>query len=340
MNRASQFPFGVLSAAPIRRLIEADLDGCVQVIQSAYLSHDAGRTVNPHSSFLTFPDAPKSRIIALPAHLGAPWNISGIKWIASYPDNVGRGFPRASAVIVLNGSDHGYPYACLEGSVISAARTAASAALAAVQLRRGQRKLGALGIVGTGLIAAWVCRFLFGTGWECDELHVYDLDPRAARRFVANLPASSRAARVRYVADVGALLRACELTVFATVAAKPHVHDVDMFAHAPSILHLSLRDLAPAILLGAQNFVDDVAHVLRAQTSLHLAEQERGHADFITGTLGDLLQGRRSVDPERPAIFSPFGLGLLDLALSKYVYERALASEPPVMIDGFFAGAD
>ena len=45
------------------------------------------------------------------------------------------------------------------------------------------------------------------------------------------------------------LIRSSDLVVFATVAAEPHVHEVSWFAHNPVVLHVSLRDLAPEILL-------------------------------------------------------------------------------------------
>ena len=136
----SHFPFSVITANTIFRLISEDLSGCVNVVRDAYLAHAEGRSVNPHSVFLRFQDRPNARIIALPSHLGDPWKTSGIKWIASYPDNVSKGSPRASAVLLLNNHENGYPFACLEGSVISAARTAASAVLAASHLRGGNHK--------------------------------------------------------------------------------------------------------------------------------------------------------------------------------------------------------
>ena len=55
--------------------------------------------------------------------------------------------------------------------------------------------------------------------------------------------------------------------MFATVAAAPHVHDPAWFAHNPLVLHVSLRDLAPEVLLGSTNVVDDVEHCLKADTS-------------------------------------------------------------------------
>ena len=47
------------------------------------------------------------------------------------PRQRAAGLPRASAVLILNDPGTGYPFACLESSIISATRTAASAAVAA-----------------------------------------------------------------------------------------------------------------------------------------------------------------------------------------------------------------
>ena len=99
------------------------------------------------------------------------------------------------------------------------------------------------------------------------------------------------------------------------------------------MLHISLRDLAPEILLRSQNVVDDVEQVMKADTSPHLAEQLTGNRSFVTGTLAEIMLGHQSVNRSRPIIFSPFGMGILDVAVGKWVYDRAVAASRDLRLD-------
>jgi ornithine cyclodeaminase len=138
------------------------------------------------------------------------------------------------------------------------------------------------------------------------------------------------------VSDLTELLRASDLIVFTTVASTPHVADASLFEHNPLVLHISLRDLAPEILLRSQNVVDDVEHVMKANTSPHLTEQQTGNRNFVTGTLAEVMLGRRSVNRGRPIIFSPFGMGILDVAVGKWVYDQAVAAGQDLRLTDFF----
>lgn len=337
MNTSSAFPFSIITGRTIFRLIHEDLHGCIDVVRNAYLAHADGRSVNPSSFFLRFPDRPNARIIGLPSHLSEPWEISGIKWISSFPDNIHRGFPRASAVLVLNNHENGYPYACLEASIISASRTAASAVLAAQHLLKNRnRKVHALGIIGTGFIARYIYRFLIGTGWEIETIYLYDSVPGEAKRFSEGVCDPAQHAARRIAPDLNSLLTSSDLILFTTVAPRPHVHDPAVFAHKPVVLHISLRDLAPEVVLQAFNIVDDVDHVMKADTSLHLAEKLTGRRDFVSGTLADVMSERKCVNPDQPIIFSPFGLGILDLALGKWVHDKAVVAGENIAVEDFF----
>ncbi len=143
-----------------------------------------------------------------------------------------------------------------------------------------------------GLIARYIHTFLAGTGWSFDEIGVYDLSADSTAGFVGSLEASGAARRMTVHKTAEQLIRSSDMIVFATIAGEPHVKELSWFAHNPLVLHVSLRDLAPEIILASTNFVDDVEHCLKANTSPHLAEQRTGNRDFLQGTLGDLMSGR------------------------------------------------
>jgi ornithine cyclodeaminase len=336
VERATVPPFAVISGGQVQGVLQGREAEIVELVAATYRLHGVGDSVNPPSYFLRFPDRPSARIIALPASIGGPIRVDGLKWVSSFPENVAAGVPRASAVLILNDHDTGYPLACLEASIISATRTAASAALAADWLSRGRPRPTRVGFVGVGLIARYIHTFLAETGWSFDEIGVHDLSAGSANGFRGYLEQSGTAGRITVHDGAEELIRSSDLVVFATVAAQPHVHDVSWLAHNPVVLHVSLRDLAPQILLASTNVVDDVDHCLKANTSPHLAEQLTGNRDFLLGTLDEVMAGRVSVPAGRPVIFSPFGLGVLDLAVGKYVYDKVASSGHLHVIDDFF----
>ncbi|WP_406641801.1 2,3-diaminopropionate biosynthesis protein SbnB [Amycolatopsis sp. WGS_07] len=313
--------FAVVSGAQVHQVLDGAEKQLVELIEAAYRLHGRQETVNPPSYFLRFPDRPSARIIALPASVGGEVAVDGIKWISSFPENVRSGLPRASAVLILNDQSTGYPLACMESSIISASRTAASAALAADWLSRRGERPRRLGFVGTGLIARYVHRFLIGTGWDFDETAVFDLSAEHAAGFRGYLE-STGASGISVRESAEDLIRGSDLIVFATVAGEPHVHDPAWFAHRPLVLNVSLRDLSTEVILASANVVDDVEHCLKANTSVHLAEQATGGRDFLDGTLFDVLTGALALDADRPLVFSPFGLGVLDLAVGKHVLDE------------------
>jgi 2,3-diaminopropionate biosynthesis protein SbnB len=329
-------PFAVIPGAQVQQALQGREQEIVALVERAYQLHCAGDSVNPPSYFLRFPDRPSSRIIALPASIGGDLRVDGLKWISSFPENVSAGIPRASAVLILNDHATGYPFACLESSIISATRTAALAASATDWLTRGRQSPARVGFFGVGLIARYIHTFLTRTGWSFDEIGVYDLSGHSAAGFREYLERSDTVGRITLHGSAEQLIRSSDLVVFATTAGQPHVSDVTWFEHHPLVLHVSLRDLAPEILLASTNIVDDVEHCLKANTSPHLAEQLTGNRDFLLGTLGDVMLRRVAIPASQPLIFSPFGLGVLDLTVGKYVYDEIVRTGELHVIDGFF----
>src|SRR6266851_4332301 len=199
------FELSIINGKSVFDIVRAQRSECIRIVREAYLAHADGHSLNPDSYFLRFPKKPDCRIIALPAYIGNGFDVAGLKWIASFPANVQRGFPRASAVLVLNSYETGYPLAILESSIISAARTAASAVLAAHWLSGQSSRAHSLGIVGTGFIARYVYDFLVDTGWAIEEVRLYDRSPVESEKFRDTACRLEQHRTVRVVADVAQL---------------------------------------------------------------------------------------------------------------------------------------
>jgi len=326
--------FHVIAGPVVKDVLDANIGMLVDRVEQAYLSHYDGQTINPDSYFLRFPQQPGNRIIALPAAIDGAAPVAGIKWISSFPGNVGQGLPRASAVVILNDRATGYPIACMEGAQISALRTAASAVLGAYWLNGKRRHAATVGFVGAGVIARNIARMFRADRWQFDHAVVHDVDEGSAAALQAHLGRLD-------IPDVhcGTLARALEadLVVFATTAATPYVVPPQGFRPGQVVLNISLRDIAPELILQAENVCDDVEHCLKANTSPHLAEQLSGNRAFIKGTLAGVIRGDVVLDRRKPLIFSPFGLGVLDLDLAQFVLGHARDTQRTLAIDGFFA---
>ncbi|HEU0079031.1 MAG TPA: 2,3-diaminopropionate biosynthesis protein SbnB [Longimicrobiaceae bacterium] len=309
----------------------------VEAVRRAYLAHSRGQSSLPHSTFLRFPDSERNRIIALPAYLGDGFGLAGVKWISSFPENVGRGMARASAVLVLNSSETGRPLALLESSLISAQRTAASAALAARTLV-GDEAPEVVGLIGTGVINYEVARYLRVVLPSIRRLLVFDLDASRAASFAERAGRELEGVTAETAPDAESVLRGARVVSLATTAVRPWLADVSACAPGSVLLNVSLRDLSPEAILECDNVVDDADHVCRAETSVHLAEQRTGGREFIRCTLADLLEGSAPAKarPDAVSVFSPFGLGVLDLALGSLVFDLAVEKGVGIPVPSFF----
>jgi 2,3-diaminopropionate biosynthesis protein SbnB len=328
-------PFSLVTASAVTEILDSSVAAAMDLVRSVYIAaaSDGGGIVNPPSLFLRPVPGRPERFIALPAAVTAPTPAVGIKWIGSFPGNLDReggGLPRASAVIVLNDPETGFPVACLEGAVISATRTALSAAVGAETLA-GRKQTGRLAVLGAGVISRRTVAMLLASGWHLGEVAVFDLRADQAERLAGEVP-TARVARSAQEAVSGA-----DLVLVATTATTPWLDDPALTRPGVTVLHLSLRDLTAETMAACDHVVDDPTHAAREGTSLELAMREAGLAAESVRPIGTLLSGAAPPrDPGRSVIYSPFGLGSLDVALAHFVLEQAREGGLVLDVPGFF----
>lgn len=330
----------LLTGDEIHELLRNREKEILETVKLAYMACDRGDAVMPANSYLRFPGKEKERIIAKIAYVGGDFEAAGIKWISSFPENISRNIERASAALILNSVETGRPTAVLEGSIISAKRTAASAALAATCLWQ-QEEARSVGLIGCGLINFETLGFLVSCFPGISHVALYDLSRERASQFQAKVSRSWPALKTRISGSFEETADQSQILSLATTAVTPHVESLPHVADQKLVLHLSVRDLAPDVVLDADNVVDDVDQVCSNATSLHLAEQKAGHREFIRCTLGEILNGSEPARAENSptTIFTPFGLGALDIGVGELARSLALQEGVGQEVRGFFPKA-
>lgn len=323
--------FHIITADVIERILLEHESNVWGIIKNTYLEHANRRTVNPSSFFLCFPEDITSRIIALPAALNYKPKIAGIKWIGSNPQNIQCGMERASATIILNDYETKYPLACLEGSIISKMRTAVSAVIAAEYLSKNKDEI--LGIIGCGPVSSCIVDILKTRSFQIKKIYLFDKNIERIHDFINY---HHNDIDIVIAKSYDELIQNSNLIVFGTSSIKPYIHNVELFDHKPVILHISLRDLGCNIIENSDNFVDDIDHVLNANTSVDLLFQKLKNKNFINGTLADVINNKVQVNYNKTRIFSPMGLGVLDLAVASLVFDIAVNNKSSINIQHFF----
>jgi ornithine cyclodeaminase len=314
-----------LSAGDASRITADDPALYVRAVEAALHAQAAGQVVQPLKPYVRRPDRPhpSDRIIAMPAHVGGEVHASGLKWIGSAHDNGElRGVPRASAVIVVNDPDSAYPVALMEGSVISAWRTAAVTTLACRHLAPERRRLA---VLGAGALARTHLA-LFASAWDRPEsVTIHDRDPARAAGLATRSETEFGMPAV-VADDAESCVRGADVILVVTTAPEPWI-PAAWVPRGSLFLNVSLVDPLPDVVLQSEKVVVDCyEQAVRPGKLLHRLEAEglfdRGRchaelADLVTG----VRPGRES--QAETIFFNPIGQAIVDVACGAAVYRRA-----------------
>lgn len=143
-----------------------DMKGCIDAMEEMFKLMKKGNYVmgganhNSHGCMMTFPedpefpempkDGPERRFMAMPAYLGNPFDMAGVKWYGSNVENKKKGLPRSILMLTLNDKDTGAPVAYMSANVLSAVRTGA---VPGVGYRYFAKKYATeVGLIGPGVM--------------------------------------------------------------------------------------------------------------------------------------------------------------------------------------------
>ena len=246
-----------------------------------------------------------------------------LKIAGTFPANAAQGLPAGNGMMLLSSAETGEPVAFLaDGGHLTDVRTAAVAAMTACELGRRD---AAIGILGTG-IQARLSAQVHGEILRPSSMTVWGRSRSAAEAFARDLRTLvPHVADIRIAAEPSDVAHACRLIVTCTAAREALLPDRDI---QPGTHISAIGSDAP----GKQEL--EAATLRRA--SLVLADSrvqceklgELQHAPDLWGRaveIGEFCRHPHPIPEDSVTVADFTGLGVEDLYIAEYVYERVIA---------------
>lgn len=302
--------------------IGVDWSKTVDVIEEVVKCLDKGDYAQPIKPYLRYKDL-KNRIIAMPAFVGGKFNISGIKWIASFPDNINKGIPRAHSVVILNNANTGEPISIINTALLSIIRTASVSGLV-MKYYNEARKLDKfnLGIIGWGPIGKHHFKlFTELYGDKIEKIFLYDKRPIINKDEI-DFPNKKK---IVIAGSWEEAYRDSDIFITCTVSNERYIN---LKPKEGSLqLNVSLRDYKIDVFDYVKDaiVVDDWEEVCRENTDIEFMHKEKGLNKEKAKTINDVVCRRyiKNVAKEQCIMFNPMGMGVFDIAVGNYYFEKS-----------------
>ncbi len=260
----------------------------------------------------------------------------GVKTVTIFPGNSALGLPGVHAIYTLFDARTGVPLAVLDGSELTARRTAAASALAARFLARGDARR--LVLVGAGRVASLIPAAMRAVRPGLTEVTVWARRPAAAQALVGRLQSEGFAAHA--ASDLRSAVQQADIVSCATLSAqalvcgewlRPGTHLDLIGGFTPT-----MREVDGPCLSRSRVFVDTEEALLKAGDLLLAMAEGHFSSSEVQGTLARLclgqVMGRQSGD--EITLFKSVGSALEDLAAAELVLRTADNSPPSARAAG------
>jgi alanine dehydrogenase len=316
----------VLSESEIRRLV--DIDDLVAALGRAHVQFSTGQAVMPVRQVTPLAEI-GGRITSMPAYLASDRAL-GMKVVTYFKDNSKHGLPAILAAIHLYSVETGKLAAILDGTYLTAIRTACASAMATKALANSETPV--LGILGAGVQARAHIETLSKVR-RLGKIKIYSPSGKSAVTLKQELEAGIKIP-IDVAPSAEAALRDADLVVTATTAATPIVERawLKVGAHVNAIgsHRPDLRELDGATLKAARLVVDSRDAIMAECGDVLLAIKDgaidAGHAST---EIGEVLAGRKPgrANAAEITIYKSVGVAIQDVAAAALVYRKAVAAK-------------
>ncbi|HXZ99064.1 MAG TPA: ornithine cyclodeaminase family protein [Candidatus Binatia bacterium] len=319
----------VLSRAETESLL--DLDDLRREVAAAMVEVSEGRVSMPVRTAATVPEH-GGLLGVMPAYLPGMGSLMA-KLVSVFPRNAGAGLPTHQAVVLVFDPTDGRPLALLDGTSITAARTAAGSALSTELCARADARV--LAILGTGVQARSHATAVSRVR-KFTQVRVAGRDPTKVEALVREVGGELPGVEVSAAVSLAAACRGADVVCAATHAVEPVVlrQNLDPGVHVCSVgLNPMGREVDSATVASARVIVESRAAALAPAPAgcndlrVPIEEGVIG-PDHVQAEIGELVAGSRPgrTSPEQITLYKSVGVAAQDAAAANLVLLAARAA--------------
>ncbi|WP_418752767.1 tyramine oxidase subunit B [Frisingicoccus sp.] len=355
--------FLFLSEEDMIRAGVKNMPGCIEAMEEVVKCLNSGDYVmggenhNSHGSQVSFPkdspfpNMPKDegddrRFMAMPAYIGGPFDLMGMKWYGSNMANKALGLPRSILTVMLNDKNTGEPLCLMSANLLSAYRTGAIPGVGAKYLAPKHARV--CGICGPGVMGKSSLSAIVATCPEIREVKVKGRGKKSLEAFVAYVKKTyPHLERVEAVETVEELIRDTDIAAFTNSGGTdpstyPFVKG-EWIKPGALIIGVSCFDMDAEFMKAHTTLVVDNMQLYEAWAEefpypsfganniIGSKFTDMVHDGVITKDdiydLGDIIYGKKPgrVSDDQIFIYSVGGMPVEDVAWGKVCYDRARA---------------
>jgi ornithine cyclodeaminase len=298
----------------------ATVNEWVEAMENAIRASLSGDIIMPQRSHI---DNREDSFLIMPCIDAKYWST---KLVSFCPGNRDRGLKSIYGTVILNSSVTGEPLAVIEGTALTAYRTAAVTAMGIKYL--SDEKTSTLGIIGTGTQgirqAAFTCSIR-----SIRKVCIYDISETAARDFEKEFSKIFPQVSVSVMKETGSVCEESGIIITCTNSKKPVLpSNAELFSNRTFIgigsYKPDCREYPDIFYSCVSQIFTDTMHGLRESGDLiYPVEKNLIKRENII-SLGSLIENSELLLPGTTRFFKTVGSAVFDLYAASLIYEKSL----------------
>lgn len=325
-----------LNDEQIKSLVSSET--VLRLTEKSFEEYAKGCAINPVK--LHLPAYPKYEgyVNSMPAYL-TDLDIMGAKIVSVYRDNAQYHLPSTIGTIILHDPKTGNPYALMNGTYVTSARTGAVMGVMAKYCAKKNAK--SLTIIGAGAQGFSAFHMVCLALPQVNEICVVDIKEEAQDRFIADAKKLFPDKTYTKCSDIQTACTSADLVLSTAGGERPLLADIK-FAKGATVLDVAetyggtfvkkfdkyIGDFKECLV---ERINDDAKHHCEATGAAY----DGLELSDVSAEIGNIIIGKETgrENDDEIILASSVGMGIQDLMVAHEAYEKALAQDVGTVLD-------